>query len=66
MNLTNIWQTLFGATHWFNIDISFWASMFVCLIIVILMNIVSWGIRPKVKSVDKSPDITHKKDKKRI
>lgn len=61
MNFNNIWISLFGTTQWFGIDMGFWVSMFVCVVIVILMNVVFWGVKPKVKAVKKAADTLGKK-----
>lgn len=47
MNLDHIWINLFGTTQWFSIPLGFWFSMFVCAVVVILMNAVLWGMKPK-------------------
>ncbi|HMM06921.1 MAG TPA: conjugal transfer protein [Clostridiales bacterium] len=52
MNLTNIWLKLFGTTQWFGIDMGFWVAMFVCVIIVVVMNVVFWGMKPKRNAVE--------------
>lgn len=52
MNLANIWLELFGTTQWLGIDMGFWAAMFVCVFVVILMNVVFWGMKPKRKNVE--------------
>lgn len=43
----NIWLKLFGQTQWLGLDIGFWVSMAICVVIVIIMNIVFWGMPPK-------------------
>ena len=40
---------LFGTTEWLGLNMGFWVSMLVVLIIVVLMNAVFWGIKPKPK-----------------
>lgn len=47
MNWTKLWMELFGATSFLGIDMGFWASMTVVLLIVIFMNIIFWSIKPK-------------------
>lgn len=61
MNLNNIWMSLFGTTQWFGIDMGFWVSMFVCVVIVVVMNIVFWGMKPKRKAIEATVDIQDKK-----
>ncbi len=52
MNLTNVWMNLFGTTQWFGIDMGFWAAMVICLLIVVVMNAVFWGMKPKRNVTD--------------
>lgn len=49
MNWINIWMSFFGTTTLFGLDIGFWMSMAVVALIVILMNVMFWGIKPKKK-----------------
>lgn len=42
-----IWANLFGATSFLGIDMGFWVGMAVVLLIVVLMNVVFWGVKPK-------------------
>lgn len=49
MNWKEIWMTLFGAYEWLGLSLGFWVSMAVVLLIVIIMNVVFWGIKPKSK-----------------
>jgi hypothetical protein len=62
MNLNHLWLNLLGTTQWFGIDMGFWVSMFVCVIIVILMNVVFWGMKPNKKAIGSTVD---KRDEKR-
>lgn len=50
MKLTDIWMYLFGTAQWFGINIGFWISMFVCVLIVIFMNAVFWSLKPRQKA----------------
>ncbi len=47
MNWTAIWTSLFGATSLFGVNMGFWAGMASVLLIVILMNVVFWSIKPQ-------------------
>lgn len=47
VNWTAIWLKLFGTTSFLGIDMGFWAAMGVILLIVVLMNAVFWGMKPK-------------------
>lgn len=50
INWNGIWMNLFGTTQWMGLDIGFWVALFVCLMVIVLMNIIVWGIYPN-KSV---------------
>ena len=41
-----IWMTLFGTTEWMGLNIGFWVSMAAVVLIVIVMNLVFWGMKP--------------------
>lgn len=47
MNWTAVWIRLFGRTSLLGIDMGFWAAMTLVLLIVVLMNVVFWSLRPK-------------------
>lgn len=47
MNWTTIWTNLFGTTSFLGINMGFWIGMTVVLLIVILMNVLFWSIKPK-------------------
>ena len=53
MNWKEIWMTLFGTTEWLGLNIGFWVSMAVVVLIVIVMNIVFWSMKPKNGKTDK-------------
>lgn len=46
MNWKEIWMLLFGRSEWMGLNMGFWAAMAVVLLIVILMNVICWGIKP--------------------
>lgn len=48
MNWTILWMDLFGTTALFGLDMGFWVSMTVVALIVILMNVIFWSVKPKV------------------
>ncbi|MBT2156625.1 hypothetical protein KK425_06525 [Clostridioides difficile] len=37
----------FGTTEWLGLNIGFWVAMAVVLLIVIVMNVVFWSMKPK-------------------
>ena len=39
MNWKELWMTLFGTCEWLGLNMGFWVSMAVVLLIVILMNV---------------------------
>ena len=47
MNWTAIWRNLFGTGSVLGIAMGFWVGMAVVLLIVILMNVVFWSLKPK-------------------
>lgn len=47
MNWTTIWMNLFGAASFLGIDMGFWVGMAVVLLIVVLINVVFWSMKPK-------------------
>ena len=52
MNWKEIWMTLFGTTKWLGLNIGFWVAMAAVLLIVILMNVILWGIKPRQSKTD--------------
>ena len=44
---TSIWMSLFGTTSFLGLDMGFWVSMGISLLVAILMNHVFWGMKPK-------------------
>ena len=47
MNCNKIWMPLLGTCEWLGLNIGIWVSMAVVVIIVILMNVVFWSMKPK-------------------
>lgn len=47
MNWTKIWLDLFGTTTLWGLDMGFWVAMAAVLLIVVLMNVVFWGMKPQ-------------------
>lgn len=47
MNWINLWMKLFGITELFGLNMGFWVSMTVVMLIVVLMNVVFWNMKPK-------------------
>ncbi len=47
MNWQELWMTLFGTIEWLELNIGFWIAMAVVAVIVIIMNIVFWKMKPK-------------------
>lgn len=46
---SKLWMDLFGRTSLFGIDMGFWVAMSAVLLIVIVMNAVFWGMKPKAE-----------------
>ena len=57
MNFAKLWLKLFGTTTFLSLDIGFWVSMGISLLVAILMNIVFWSMKPYKKEVTESKDI---------
>ena len=53
MNWKEIWMTLFGTTQWLGLNIGFLVSMAAVVLIVIVMNVVFWGMKPQKSKTDK-------------
>ena len=53
MNWKEIWVSLFGDCEWLGLNIGFWVSMTVVIGIVILMNVVFWGMKPQTQKKEK-------------
>lgn len=52
VNWNEIWMKLFGTTEWLGLNMVFWASMAVVVLIVIIMNLVFGGMKPQEKKPD--------------
>lgn len=50
MNWKDIWMTLFGAADWLGLNMGFGVSMAVVALIVVVMNVVFWGVKPRKKA----------------
>jgi uncharacterized membrane protein len=47
MYLAAIWMRVFGTTSFLGIDMGFWVAMGAVTLIVILMNVIFWSLKPK-------------------
>lgn len=47
MNWTKTWMDLFGTTTLWGVDMGFWVAIGGVLLIVVLMNVVFWRMKPK-------------------
>ena len=52
MNWKEIWMALLGTTEWLGLSMGFWVAMAAVVLIVILMNVIFWGIKPKQTKID--------------
>ena len=50
MNFSNIWMSIFGTTTWLGLDMGFWVSMGISLLVAVAMNIVFWSMKPYKKT----------------
>ena len=46
MNWTQIWIDLFGTTEWLGLNMGFWVANSAVLVIVVIMNVVFWSMKP--------------------
>ena len=46
MNWTQIWTDLFGITEWLGLNMGFWVASGVVLVVVVIMNVVFWSMKP--------------------
>ena len=60
MKWSNLWMKIFGTTSWLGIDMGFWVSMGISLLVAVIMNVVFWSMKPykkkTCKSKNKEPD----------
>lgn len=47
MNWKELWLSLWGTTEYLGVDMGFWMAMAMIVLIVIVMNLVAWSLRPK-------------------
>lgn len=41
-----IWMKLFGTNEWLGLNMGFWVGMAVVTLIVIVMNLIFWSMKP--------------------
>ena len=49
MNWTNLWLKLFRTTELLGLNMGFWVAMAAVVVVVLLMNVVFWGMKPRKK-----------------
>ena len=47
VNWGPLWLEMFGTTEILSLDMGFWVSMTAVALIVIVMNVVFWSMKPK-------------------
>lgn len=47
MNWDELWLSLWGTTEFLGVDLGFWFAMTVVVLIVVVMNLVMWSMKPK-------------------
>lgn len=62
MNWKELWMTLFGTTEWLGLNIGFWVALAAVLLIVILMNVLFWSMKPKTDTKNCLNKKTHKRN----
>ena len=56
-------MTLFGTVDLFGLDMGFWVSMAVVALIVVVMNAVFWGMKPRKKATSAAKRTCRNKEK---
>lgn len=46
MNWKEIWLKYFGTTEYLGINMGFWVSAAIVIMIVLIMNLICWKIKP--------------------
>lgn len=46
MNWKMVWMKLFGTIELFRLNMGFWVSLGLVCVIVILMNLIFWNMKP--------------------
>lgn len=46
MSFRQLWIYLFGTSEWLGLDIGFYVSLGLVVLLIILMNIVFWSLKP--------------------
>lgn len=47
MNWAKLWMKVFGRTTFIGLDMGFWVSLVIVILIVILMNLIFWMLKPQ-------------------
>ena len=47
MDWKELWLSLWGTTEFLGVDMGFWMAMAMIVLIVIVMSLVAWSLRPK-------------------
>lgn len=55
MTWSKLWMDLFGRTSFCGIDMGFWVAMSLVLLIVILMHVMFWGMKPRARAEETNP-----------
>lgn len=57
MSFRQLWIYLFGTSEWLGLDIGFYVSLGLVVLLIILMNIVFWSLKPlnPTTATDKVP-----------
>lgn len=45
-----LWMNLFGRTQWLGINMGFWVGLAAVLLVVLVMNVVFWSMKPAKKN----------------
>lgn len=56
MNWTNLWMTIFKTTTFCGLNMGFWVAIAAVMLIVIVMNVVFWSMKPQKKDCGTAPE----------
>ncbi len=54
MKWTELWMKLFGTCEFLGLNMGFWVSMAAVALIVIVMNVVFWNMKPGEDEAEKN------------
>ncbi len=61
INWKSLWMLLFGRCEFLGLNMGFWVSMAAVLLIVIVMHVVFWSLKPLKKPEEQDVKDTNKR-----